>query len=151
MRFFLNLARPLFLILFLSGCTTVSPEALSLSWPLSIPKLEISRRFSTHQSPHHGIDLPGRMGEQVLSAHQGYVIYAGNGYKGYGNLVIVDSGQGWSTFYAHLNRVFVKEAVFIQKGEVIGTVGMTGKTTGPHLHFELRRHKIPVDPEKYLP
>lgn len=122
---------------------------LLLSWPLK-SKTRISRSFSP-RSPHDGIDMTALMNSKVFSAHEGYVVYAGSDYNGYGNLVILDSGQGWATFYAHLNRILVKEGRFIQRGAPIGTIGMTGKSSGPHLHFELRRNKMPVDPQKYLP
>ena len=133
------------------GCTSRKnlKTGLLLSWPLK-SKTQISRSFS-HRSPHDGIDMTALMNSKVFSAHEGYVIYAGSEYRGYGNLVILDSGQGWSTFYAHLNNIFVKEGRFVQRGHAIGTIGITGKTSGPHLHFELRRDKIPVDPQKYLP
>ena len=137
--------------IFSSGCTTRKSlkQNLFLSWPLkTVPK--ISRDFSL-RSPHDGIDIVAPMNREIFSAHEGYVIYAGSGYNGYGNLIILDSGQGWSTFYAHLNCIFVKEGIFIQRGDVIGTIGMTGNTSGPHLHFELRQNKMPVDPQKYLP
>ena len=139
-------------LLFLSSCTSsqsLRRKPLLLSWPLA-SKTQVSKGFSP-DTPHHGIDLTGHLGRHILSAHQGYVVYVGNDYKGYGNLVIVDSGQGWSTFYAHLQDVFVKESVFVERGQAIGTMGLTGKTTGPHLHFELRHDKVPVDPQKYLP
>ena len=138
-------------LIFSSGCTTQKnlKQNLFLSWPLKTsPK--ISRNFSLG-SPHDGIDIIGPMNLEIFSAHEGYVIYAGGDYKGYGNLIILDSGQGWSTFYAHLNRIFVKEGLFVRRGDVIGTIGMTGKTSGPHLHFELRQNKMPVNPQKYLP
>ena len=138
-------------LLFLSGCATGKNlrQNLFLSWPLkAIPK--ISRNFSL-RSPHDGIDIMAPMNLEIFSAHEGYIVYAGNGYNGYGNLIILDSGQGWSTFYAHLNRIFVKEGIFVQRGDIIGTIGMTGKTSGPHLHFELRKNKMPVDPKRYLP
>ena len=128
---------------------TLQQKTLLLSWPVS-PQIKISRGFS-QSSPHHGIDLPGPIDKKVLSAHKGYVVYAGNDYKGYGNLVIIDSGQGWATFYAHLNRILVREKHFISRGHVVGTIGMTGRTSGSHLHFELRQQKIPVDPRRYLP
>ena len=138
-------------LIFLSNCTTRRNlrQNLFLSWPLKAnPK--ISRNFSP-RSPHDGIDIVAPMNREIFSAHEGYVVYAGSGYNGYGRLIILDSGQGWSTFYAHLNRIFVKEGVFVQRGDIIGTIGMTGKTSGPHLHFELRRNKVPVDPRRYLP
>ncbi len=138
-------------LLFISGCATGKSlrQNLFLSWPLkATPK--ISQSFSL-RSPHDGIDIVAPMNLEIFSAHEGYVIYAGNGYRGYGNLIILDSGQGWSSFYAHLSRVFVKEGFFVQRGDVIGTIGMTGRASGPHLHFELRRNKIPVDPKRYLP
>ena len=115
-------------LLFLSGCTTRKNlrQNLFLSWPLkATPK--ISQNFSL-RSPHDGIDIVAPMNLEIFSAHEGYVIYAGNGYRGYGNLIILDSGQGWSSFYAHLSRVFVKEGFFVQRGDVIGTIGMTGKS-----------------------
>lgn len=141
-------------LFFLSSCSSVQSRSLLLSWPLNSKshhlKSRISRGFS-YRNDHYGIDVVASMHRDVLSAHEGYVIYAGNDYRGYGRLVIIDSGQGWSTFYAHLDRIFVKEGALIQRGSSIGTIGMTGRTSGPHLHFELRKNKKPIDPQKYLP
>jgi len=69
---------------------------------------------------------------------------------GYGNEVLVDHGDGITTKYGHLRRIDVVAGQEVKKGQIIGAVGMTGKSTGPHLHYEVRVHQTPVNPAKYL-
>jgi murein DD-endopeptidase MepM/ murein hydrolase activator NlpD len=128
---------------------TVRSETL-ISWP-SRQNHKISRGYQLGPRPHHGLDITGNKGDPVLAAHNGRVIYTGRGYSGYGNLIILDDGNGWSSFYAHLSRFDVKEGQYVERGQVIGGMGRTGRASGTHLHFELRQNKVPVDPAKYLP
>jgi len=71
-------------------------------------------------------------------------------YAGYGQTIYVDHGNGWTTLYAHLSRMDVQVGQVLQRGEAIGAVGSNGRSTGPHLHFEIRLNNRPVDPMKYL-
>lgn len=98
---------------------------------------------------HTGVDIGAPMGADIVAADSGVVIYAGyNG--GYGNMVIVDHGNGMSTLYAHMSRIVAGNGQKVGKGEVIGKVGSTGFSTGPHLHFEVRKDGNPVDPMGYI-
>ncbi len=91
------------------------------------------------------------MGSALFAADSGTVVYAGWMNGGYGNFVVIDHGNGYSTLYEHLESLSVScgEAVF--QGSVIGTAGTTGNSTGPHLHFEIRYANSPVNPWDYLP
>ena len=84
------------------------------------------------------------------SPADGVVLYAER-KAAYGNLLIVDHGNGLTTRYGHLSRALVKPGHKVKRGEVIGLVGVTGRTTAPHLHYEVRLNDRPVNPRKYLP
>ncbi len=98
---------------------------------------------------HSGLDLAARQGTPVGSAAPGYVAVARTG-KMYGNYVMVVHGNGIATLYAHLSKISVSVDQFVGRGQLIGLVGTTGFSTGPHLHFEVRVDGIPVDPLGYL-
>lgn len=107
--------------------------------------------------PHHGVDYAAPYGTNVHSVGDGKVIFAG--WKGgYGKTVIIKHGKGYTTTYAHLSRMYVREGQSVKQGEIIGEVGSTGLSTGPHLHFEVRRNgellnplKLNLTPEEPLP
>lgn len=110
----------------------------------------ITSRFGSRWgSVHKGIDVGGSVGDPVLSADEGKVIFAGWNNGGYGNLVILDHGNGYQTYYAHMNEILVSDGDVIEKGYQLGTVGNTGRSTGPHLHFEVRKDGEPQDPQSY--
>jgi murein DD-endopeptidase MepM/ murein hydrolase activator NlpD len=94
---------------------------------------------------HTGVDIAAPRGTPVRAAMDGTVLYAG-WYGGYGKLVVVDHGQGLSTLYGHLSVISVNAGSRVTRGQVIGRVGSTGYSTGPHLHYEVRRNGRPVDP-----
>ncbi len=98
---------------------------------------------------HAGIDFGAPTGTPIRAADSGTIIYAG-WYGGYGNTVIVDHGGSISTLYAHASALYVSEGQSVQRGQVIAAVGSTGFSTGPHLHFEVRRSGEPVDPLAFL-
>lgn len=99
---------------------------------------------------HKGIDIAGNTGDDVLVAMDGEVIYAQYNDGGYGNLIMVKHEDNMITYYGHLNGFYVKVGDKVKKGEVIGAIGNTGFSTGPHLHFELRVNNEPVDPTNYI-
>lgn len=101
-------------------------------------------------SVHKGIDIAKNLGENVNAALDGVVIKAGYNNGGYGNLIIVEHENNMKTYYAHLNDIYVKQGDIVKKNDVIGAIGSTGNSTGPHLHFELRVDNKPVDPIKYI-
>ncbi|HEY9856758.1 MAG TPA: M23 family metallopeptidase, partial [Stenomitos sp.] len=94
---------------------------------------------------HDGYDLAAAMGTPIRAAKTGTVTFAGN-RGGYGNAIILTHAGGWSTLYGHASRLAVKEGQTVQAGQVIAYVGSTGHSTGPHLHYELRRNGVAVDP-----
>lgn len=105
--------------------------------------------FTGHMAFHAGLDLSGPMGAKVLSTADGVVTAAGkNG--AYGNMVDIEHGFNLSTRYAHLSRVLVQPGQKIKKGQVIGIQGSTGRSTGPHVHYEVRYHNKPMNPKNFL-
>jgi murein DD-endopeptidase MepM/ murein hydrolase activator NlpD len=98
---------------------------------------------------HDGIDIAAPTGTAIQAARQGEVIFSGK-KGGYGNLVIVDHGNGLQSRYAHCNQLLAPVGRHVDAGEVIATVGSTGRSTGSHLHFEIRQDGRPVDPDQHL-
>lgn len=99
---------------------------------------------------HEGQDIDALYGTPVQAAATGRVIIAGR-QRGYGNVVYVDHGSGLSTRYGHLSEIDVSVGQTVTRGQTIGLVGSTGRSTGPHLHYEVRINNQPVDPRQYLP
>lgn len=140
------------LFLFLSSCTS-SPAPLygapNFQWP--VHKGKITQGFKASSKKHQGLDISGRRNTPIYAAESGKVIYAGKEFTGYGKLIIIEHrGDTWASFYAHLNDFSVSEGDSVSKGEKIGLMGRTGRTTGIHLHFEIRHNLRPVDPLQYL-
>ena len=122
----------------------------SLTWPAPG---RITSPFGDHRN-HPGIDLHGALGDPVGAAGDGTVVLAGMapaGYTGYGNVVMIDHGDGIQTLYAHLSRVDVTMGQVVHRGQLVGAMGATGVATGPHLHFEVRVNNKPMDPVGWLP
>lgn len=119
----------------------------ALAWPLrGVLYGRYGRRGS---EPHDGIDLAAPKGTPVRTAAAGKVVFAGE-QRGYGLLVIVDHGSDLVTLYAHNNDLRVHAGQQVRAGQVIATVGESGRTSGPHLHFEVRKNGLPVDPLAHL-
>ncbi len=120
---------------------------ISFDWPLSG---RITSAFGPRNSGfHHGLDIAGEMGKLINAAESGRVDSA-RWRSVYGKTVILDHGNGYRTLYAHLSDYLVDPGEMVQKGQVIGKVGSTGNSTGPHLHFEVRIDNKAVDPAPYL-
>jgi len=98
---------------------------------------------------HEGIDISNRMGTIVVSPGNGFVSDIGNDWV-HGKFLVISHGFGMTTRYSHLNKVLVKVGQKIKRGEKIAEVGTSGKTTGPHLHYEVRLNGIPVNPMRYI-
>ncbi len=120
-------------------------------WPVDRARLTQGYHTSGRGRPHLGIDLAAPRNSPVYAAHTGMVIYAGHDFHGYGKMILIESGHGWATLYAHLHKILVIEGQKVRLGEPIGLIGNTGRSTGPHLHFEIRKDKGPVNPLVYLP
>jgi len=123
-------------------------------WPLTYYH-EISSSYGWRIHPitgqrslHTGIDIPAPTGTPVRAAGNGVVIFSG-WYGAYGNMIIIDHGDGRSTLYGHQSQRLVSEGQEVKANQIIGYVGSTGWSTGPHLHFEVRENGNPVDPLKY--
>lgn len=95
---------------------------------------------------HQGIDFDGETGDPVMASESGNVSHAGE-RGSFGNLVIIDHGNGYETYYAHLNSIDVSPGENVQKGQIVGALGSTGRSTGSHLHFEVRLNGKPIKPE----
>lgn len=116
----------------------------------------VSSSFGGRRSPfgrggqfHKGLDISNRVGTPIVAPAEGTVIMAGRD-GAYGNSVEIDHGGGIITKYAHMQRAMVQPGQWVRRGEVIGHVGMTGRTTGPHLHYEVRLNGAPVNPMRYI-
>ena len=116
-------------------------------WP---SKGAILQHFSGATTLNKGIDIGGKLGEPVLAAASGQVVYAGNGLRGYGKLLIIRHNDTFLSAYAHNNRLLVKEGDFVKAGQRIADMGSSG-TDGVKLHFEIRRDGTPENPLTYLP
>ena len=117
----------------------------------------LSSGFGTREDPvyggarrHEGMDFATDVGHPVYATGNGVVEMVSFKYFGYGNMVVVNHGFGYKTRYAHLHTINVVEGMKIRRGECLGTVGRTGKTTGPHLHYEVRYKDSPVNPANYM-
>ncbi|MGB7924413.1 MAG: peptidoglycan DD-metalloendopeptidase family protein [Pyrinomonadaceae bacterium] len=124
-------------------------------WPV---KGELESGFGGRRNPfggdgfefHTGQDIDALTGDAVIAAANGTVIFAG-WQNGYGQLVAIDHGDGLTTRYGHLSQIDATVGQSITRGTVIGLVGSTGRSTGPHLHYEVRINDHPVNPRPYLP
>jgi len=121
----------------------VAEPGIRLSWPA---KGKVTGEFS---EANKGIDIAGKVGEPVLAASEGKVVYAGNSLRGYGNLVIIKHDNTYLTAYAHNSKLLVKEGDTVRKGQKIAEMGDTD-TNAAKLHFELRVNGKPVNPMPYL-
>lgn len=132
-----------------------SPEIISQNsrylWPVPSSR-KISSYFGPRGGRHHdGVDIPAKRGEHILAAESGKVIYSGNGIRGYGNLTILSHPGNLFTVYAHATKNYTRKNQKVRKGQVIALIGNTGHSTGPHLHFEVRKNEKKVDPLYYIP
>jgi murein DD-endopeptidase MepM/ murein hydrolase activator NlpD len=119
----------------------------TLVWPT------LTRTLSGYDytSIHRGIDIRAKTGDPIAAVDAGVVTYAGWNDWGYGNLVVIDHGTGWESVYAHLSQWNVQCGQSVNQGELIGLAGSTGRSSGPHLHFELRNGSVYVNPWSVLP
>ncbi len=105
--------------------------------------------------PHKGIDLAAPRGVPVMASTDGVVIYTGKEFNGFGKMIMIETvgeNTGYATLYGHLDKIVVYDGQKVTQGEVIGALGNTGRSSGPHLHFEIRKSDgIPIDPLPMLP
>ena len=125
-----------------------SSSAAGFIWPLNGP---VTSYFGPRWGRmHEGIDIDGTTGQPLVASKAGRVILAAP-YSGYGNAVIVDHGDGFSTLYAHMSAFAVSNGTVVSQGQTVGYVGCTGSCTGDHTHFEIRDNGVAQDPMAYLP
>jgi murein DD-endopeptidase MepM/ murein hydrolase activator NlpD len=136
----------------LAGDLTQVADAPSM-WPIEGP---ITSSFGEREDPfngegafHSGIDISAPSGSPVRATADGDVSDASMG-AGYGREVVLNHGHDLMTVYGHLSAIAVLPGQHVTRGEVIGYVGQSGRSTGPHLHYEVRVHNVPVNPHKYL-
>lgn len=133
---------------------TSRPEFLPTIWA-HLGK--INNEFGLRRNPfgghsyefHQGIDIDGDKGDMVVSPASGKVVKAG-WQVGYGKLIEIDHGNGLTTLYGHLSSFNAKEGEFVKRGQLIGAIGSTGRSTGPHLHYELRLNNKAINPRRFL-
>ena len=121
----------------------------SFVWPTT--EHSVSGYDYNPDANHAAIDIAGNLGNPVYASDSGVVVYAGWNNTGYGNLTIIDHGNGWQTLYAHQSARSVGCGQSVTRGQQIGSVGATGNATGPHLHFEMSYEGGKVNPHSYLP
>lgn len=121
-----------------------------------IKKGWMSSRFGRRTDPftgriawHNGVDFAGKQGSDIISVAAGVVTWSAD-RNGYGEMVEVNHGGGFSTRYAHADKLLVKAGDVVKKGQVLALMGSSGRSTGPHVHFEVYKHGRPVDPASYI-
>jgi LysM repeat protein len=134
------------------ACDPISGGAVgygSFIWPSN--KHYLSGFDYTPSTNHWGIDIAGNEGEAVYATDAGVVVYAGWNNYGYGNMIMIDHGNNFQSLYAHLSAINVGCGQSVGQGDVIGAIGSTGHSSGPHLHFEIRAISSWVNPHDVLP
>lgn len=105
----------------------------------------------TYSSYHRAYDIATSFGSEIKPIGSGVVEFAGTVTDGKGNIVVIDHGDGLVTIYAHMNKIQVEAGNIVDGNSVLGTIGLTGHTTGPHVHFEVYDNGVPVNPGSVLP
>lgn len=123
---------------------SLSPGYL-FAWPI------VGRVTQGYSARHRAVDIGAPYGSKVYAARAGTVVHAGWSETGYGYTLIIDHGDGYSTLYSHLKGTWVSAGQRVARGALIGEVGSTGNSTGPHVHFEIRESNVRVNPLSYLP
>jgi murein DD-endopeptidase MepM/ murein hydrolase activator NlpD len=129
--------------------TTVETTGVTFRWPVA-GKVISTFGPQPDGSKNEGIKLSVPIGTDIHAAAAGRVHYAGDGLKGYGNLILIRHSDGWVSTYAHADRMLVKVGDRVKRGQVIGKTGRTGPVAQPQLGFELRKSSVPVDPLEHL-
>ncbi len=105
----------------------------------------------SERSNHRALDFAGELGDNIYASDGGVIVYAGSNSYGYGLMVMIDHGTGFQSLYAHMSQIFVSCGENVTTGQTIGSIGSTGKSSGPHLHFEIRTSTTTVNPRDLLP
>ncbi|NIS61113.1 MAG: peptidoglycan DD-metalloendopeptidase family protein [Proteobacteria bacterium] len=129
------------------------PERIALAkgrfiWPV---RGKVTREFGIRgTTKHDGIDISAPMGTPIKASNSGRVLYSGNEVRGYGNIILLKHEEGFITVYAHNEINGVVEGEKVGRGQILGRVGRTGRTSGPNLHFEIRMNNRPINPRLLL-
>ena len=146
---------------FKGSSKTISPSLFAVSDRSSVPSIwpvhgAVSAGFGERIDPlngegafHSGMDIAAPTGTEVMASADGMVLSAGP-EAGYGNAILLDHGNGMTTKYGHLSEIDIVVGQEVKRGQIIGAVGSTGRTTGPHLHYEVHIYDAPVNPATYL-
>lgn len=119
-------------------------------WPVPSSK-RVSSGFGRRWGrKHEGIDIAARRGAHIVAADDGVVVYSGKELGGYGNITVIAHDAGFFTVYAHADKNYTRKGQKVYRGQVIAAVGSTGRSTGNHLHFEVRRDSHAFDPKKFF-
>jgi hypothetical protein len=120
----------------------------SFTWPTTAHWLS---GYEYNPPVHNGLDFGGDFGSPIYAADSGVIVYSGWSDRGYGNLIVIDHDGGWQTYYSHMiDGTLLPCGSNVQKGQLIASMGSTGNSTGPHLHFEMRLNGYPVNPWDFL-
>ena len=129
---------------------TISPirtaDFITISSPFGWRAHPIKKKMLFHE----GVDISANVGSPVYSTAKGKVVKILYSKYGYGNRILIKHAYGFETLYAHLNKIYVKRGQWVKKNQLIGTVGNTGLSTAPHLHYEVRKNGVPRDPLGYF-
>ena len=131
-------------------CGTITEGAIGTGAPYFWPTTLKYLSGYDYTSIHHGIDIAGVLDNPVYAVDDGVVVYAGWNNNGYGNLLIIDHGDGWQSVYGHLDRILVGCGDSVMRAAEVALLGSTGNSSGPHLHFELRYDGSTVNPWDFL-
>lgn len=156
----------LLLIFILSACASHPPVEFDegekaspiaspdFQWPVygAIVTQKFRAKKRRYRRKHEGIDIAAKRNTPIHAIDHGVVVYAGHGFTGYGRLVIVQHLDAkFHSYYAHLSRYKVEKGDVVNKGDVVGLMGKSGRATGVHLHFEIRRDNVALNPLDFLP
>ncbi|MDI6832953.1 MAG: M23 family metallopeptidase [Bacteroidales bacterium] len=146
-------------ILRLSQQKDLLMRAMPIIMPVDRRRISIRSGFGWRIDPftrgyrfHQGLDLAGRIGTPIYATADGIVLdpYAKSSMSGYGKVVVINHGFGYQTLYGHLSKILVKPGEKVKRGQIIGHMGSTGRSKGPHLHYEIHYKGTPVNPINYL-
>ncbi len=146
-------------ILKLSQQKDLLMRAMPIIMPVDRRRISIRSGFGWRRDPftkgyrfHQGLDLAGRIGTPIYATADGLVLdpYVNSSMSGYGNVVVINHGFGYQTLYGHLSKILVKPGDKVKRGQIIGHMGSTGRSKGPHLHYEIHYKGTPVNPINYL-
>lgn len=134
-----------------SGRPATPSSTIPAGWPVAYGTVTVTAEFGVSRgaSRHEGIDVAAPAGTPVRATAPGRVVFAGKDGR-YGRTVVIDHGGGYRTRYAHLKTIETKKGKRVKRGDLIGKVGKSGNASGAHLHYEVLKNGVPVNPRGYL-